>query len=299
MTNYPYVDIAVMEMIRRPFAAGDAMVIVSADLTQVVWANGSGLELFGLGRLDSALNGDAALDDIQRRQITGIVPATNEERVVHLRFVQGPQTVLLPVHVSLMSMPDGIAAVLLRIPARSLKNRTQATDTLDAIRNAGSHAAFIKPGARLISGADDLAALEIDPEDLARMLREVSGEKDRLVKRQLQTARGELPAALARLTDEDGLHLLVVIDPEELSALTTNAEAEANSESEMTALIEEAALSAPTSGEQILEESNSIQEPVLVEPAMVEPTISSFWVDEPEAAETESVPEASEAEIEP
>ena len=125
MSNYPYVDIAVLDTIRRPFAAGDALVIVSRDLENVVWANGSGLELFGLGRLDAALSGEAALDDIQRRQIIGSVPSSNEERMLHLRFVQGPQTVLLPVHVSIMSLPDAVEAVLLRIPARSLKSRTQ------------------------------------------------------------------------------------------------------------------------------------------------------------------------------
>ena len=181
MTNYPYVDIAVLDSIRRPFAAGDAMVIVSRNLSNVIWANGSGLELFGLGRLDAALEGQAALDDIQRRQIMGTVPRAGDEQVVHLRFVQGPQTILLPVHVSVMLLPDSVEAVLLRIPAHALKQRSQTGDSLEAIRNAGSHAAFIKPGARLISGADDLAALNIDHDDLVRMMREVSGENDRLV----------------------------------------------------------------------------------------------------------------------
>ena len=262
MTNYPYVDIAVLDSIRRSFAAGDALVIVVQNLSQVIWANGSGLELFGLGRLDAALNGEALLDEIQQRQIAGVLPSIDDERVVHLRFVQGPQTVLLPVHVSIILLPDNDEAVLLRIPFMALESRTKTSDTLDAIRRAGSHAAFIKPGARLISGADDLAALDIDPEDLARMMREVAGENDRLVKRQLRTARGDLPAALARLTDEDGLHLLVVIEPEE------------------------AAVGA------------DVVEPAIAEEAIIEddaaptntPTISSFWIDEPDQVESRETP---------
>ena len=283
MSNYPYVDIAVLDTIRRPFAAGDALVIVSRDLENVVWANGSGLELFGLGRLDAALSGEAALDDIQRRQIIGSVPSSNEERMLHLRFVQGPQTVLLPVHVSIMSLPDAVEAVLLRIPARSLKSRTQTNDTLEAIRNAGSHAAFIKPGARLISGADDLAALDIDPEDLARMMREVAGENDRLVKRQLRTARGDLPAALARLTDEDGLHLLVVIEPDAIEAMNTVASFEnmkvgaAKSE-----LAEETEVTLNS-----VEFDNGVydDQATAEQPTEVAPTISSFWIDEPDAVQ--------------
>jgi PAS domain S-box-containing protein len=218
MNNYPYVDIAVLDTIRRPFAAGDALVIVSRDLGRVVWANGSGLELFGLGRLDAALNGEAALDRIQQRQIAGSVPSDSRERTVHLRFVQGPQTLLLPVHICVIALPDAVEAVLLRIPFAALESRATTADPLEAIRNAGSHAAFIKPGARLVSGADDLAGLSIDPDDLARMMREAAGENDRLVKRPLRTARGVLPAALVRLTDEDGLHLLVVIEPEDSPA---------------------------------------------------------------------------------
>jgi PAS domain S-box-containing protein len=282
MSNYPYVDIAVLDTIRRPFAAGDALVIVSRDLGDVVWANGSGLELFGLGRLDAALSGEAALDDIQRRQIIASVPMSNEERMVHLRFVQGPQTVLLPVHVSVMSLPDSVEAVLLRIPARSLKSRTQSSDTLEAIRNAGSHAAFIKPGARLVSGADDLAALDIDPEDLARMMREVAGENDRLVKRQLRTARGDLPAALARLTDEDGLHLLVVIEPDAIEAMNAAAALEAETvdtgEMELTGKIN------VTADSLEFDDGVYIDQKTVDEPIEAAPTISSFWIDEPDAA---------------
>ncbi len=303
MTKYPYVDIAVLETIRRPFAAGDAMVIVSTDLTDVVWANGNGLELFGLGRLDEALDGEAALDDIQRRQISAILASIDGERMLHLRFVHGPQTVLLPVHVSVILLPDAVAAVLLRIPAMALTSRIQTGDTLEAIRNAGSHAAFIKPGARLISGAEDLAALEIDPEDLARMMREVAGVNDRLVKRQLRTARGDLPAALARLTDEDGLHLLVVIEPEELPVAVTELEqsitsAADTSETDLTSAETKRIPNdeVPDNDEvldndQVLDNVDVLDDGILdantaigeVEAAF--PTISSFWIDEPDVIE--------------
>jgi PAS domain S-box-containing protein len=288
MTNYPYVDIAVLDTVRRSFAAGDALVIVSYDLRSVIWANGNGLELFGLGRLDAALNGEAALDDIQRRQISGVVPQTNDERVVHLRFVQGPQTVLLPVHVSVIALPDAVDAVLLRIPARSLKSRAQTGDTLEAIRNAGSHAAFIKLGARLISGAEDLAALEIDPEDLARMMREVAGENDRLVKRQLRTARGDLPAALARLTDEDGLHLLVVIEPDANEAMSAASAFDSGFEDELAPSQQETEVVSDGSAfdDGSFDDSLTNDQTSVEAPSNPAPTISSFWVDEPDEAET-------------
>ncbi len=309
MTNYPYVDIAVLDTIRRPFAAGDALVIVSHDLSNVVWANGNGLELFGLGRLEAALSGEAALDDIQRRQIAGIVPNAAEERMVHLRFVQGPQTILLPVHVSVIALPDDVEAVLLRIPAMALSSRAQTGDTLEAIRNAGSHAAFIKPGARLISGAEDLAALNIDPDDLARMMREVSGENDRLVKRPLRTAYGEMPAALARLTDDDGLHLLVVIEQDNVDTETGSTAMEREIAFDAVAALETSNEDIEVTGNTIIADDASgdqdfgdhdfgDQNSGDVSPAAT-PTISSFWIDEADDATTDKTIEAEQGLVDP
>ncbi len=45
--QYPFIDIAVHERIRAHFAAGKALVLFSADMTEVLWANGRGARLFG------------------------------------------------------------------------------------------------------------------------------------------------------------------------------------------------------------------------------------------------------------
>jgi PAS domain S-box-containing protein len=215
MATYPFVDIAVLEPVRRSFAAGDALVLATPDLSAINWANGAGLELFGLGSLGEALTGEAVLDDIQRRQIAAAIPADDGERVIHLRFVQAPQTILLPVHLKRVVLPDGAQGLLIRIPAHALQSRNVTLSTLDAIEAEGFHAALIKTGARIVERSARFENVTVDPDDLARMIHDASAEKDRLVKRQLRTSKGVLPAALARLTDEDGLHLLVVLDPDD------------------------------------------------------------------------------------
>ena len=59
--SYPFVDIVVLEAIRTRVARGDAMVVLSADLGNVVWANGGGAKLFGDGDLERFLGSDPAL----------------------------------------------------------------------------------------------------------------------------------------------------------------------------------------------------------------------------------------------
>ena len=45
--SYSFLDVAVLDEVRQRFAAGDALAILSADLEQVIWANGPGAALFG------------------------------------------------------------------------------------------------------------------------------------------------------------------------------------------------------------------------------------------------------------
>lgn len=45
--QYPFIDIAVHARVRERFSRGEAMVLFSADLARLLWANGAGAELFG------------------------------------------------------------------------------------------------------------------------------------------------------------------------------------------------------------------------------------------------------------
>ena len=40
--TYPFIEIAVLDEIREHFANGDALVVISPDLQNVIWANGQG-----------------------------------------------------------------------------------------------------------------------------------------------------------------------------------------------------------------------------------------------------------------
>ena len=50
--SYSFLDVAVLDEVRERFAAGDALVILSGDLEEVIWANGPGAALFGHADVD-------------------------------------------------------------------------------------------------------------------------------------------------------------------------------------------------------------------------------------------------------
>ena len=49
--QYPFIDIAVHERVRSHFAAGEAVVLFSPDMSAALWANGPGADLFGFASI--------------------------------------------------------------------------------------------------------------------------------------------------------------------------------------------------------------------------------------------------------
>ena len=69
--SYSFLDVAALDEVRERFAAGDALVILSGDLKEVIWANGPGAALFGHDDVDTALGAEAPLGAAAKRQISG------------------------------------------------------------------------------------------------------------------------------------------------------------------------------------------------------------------------------------
>ena len=68
-SEYSFIDIAVLDAVRARFAAGEALAILSADLEEVIWANGPGARLFGYPDIEAIMGASAGLGFAQRRQI--------------------------------------------------------------------------------------------------------------------------------------------------------------------------------------------------------------------------------------
>ncbi|MDX8482941.1 PAS domain S-box protein [Mesorhizobium sp. VK24D] len=217
--NYSFLDVAVLDAVRQRFAAGDALAILSADLEQVIWANGPGAAVFGYPDIEAVIGASALLPLIARRQImaTSGFPDIGRDRAITVRLATGMVSRAVGLLASAVTMPDGEKAIMLAVPAAQTGSRSAseiASRAIGGFTEAGHFIAFVDAQGRVEAASEGFGALGIKPETLAALVADVASAGDRVVKRLVPGAGTSYPAGFARLTDQR--HLLVVIDEDQL-----------------------------------------------------------------------------------
>lgn len=225
--NYSFLDVAVLDEVRRRFAAGDALLILSADLDQVLWANGPGAAVLGHADIEAAIGAPAGLPPVAKRQImaTAGFPAIGRNRALLVRLSRGMATQAIGFQASAVTMPDGEAAILLSVPAQQAGSRSAAEIAERAISGFttdGQFLAFVDGNGNVEAASKGFSSLGITTETLGALATETGREHDRTLKRRVQTRARALPAGMARLTDDPARHLLVVIDDGEAGQAETS-----------------------------------------------------------------------------
>lgn len=266
--TYPFIDIAVLDEIREHFANGDALVVISPDLENVIWANGQGANALGYATIDDILDAGAVLNVQARRQLKALdgFPAIGHGRTVSLRVAFGLASRILTFQASDLTLPRGEAAILLSIANTARLNSETGIAAL-AIKGFGdstTHAAMIDAAGTILAASEQFRSIGFSDKMLGDLVREVRLERNRLVKRPVQTANGSVPAGIARLTDSPALHLLFAIRD-----VNASAEQPADTEDRQP----EAPVAPPISVVQDVRESRAEaavppQDTVAVEPAL-------------------------------
>lgn len=218
-SDYSFLDVAVLDAVRQRFAAGDAIAILSADLEQVIWANGPGAALFGYPDIEAIIGASTQLPLVARRQImaTSGFPEIGHDRAITVRLATGITSRAVGFLASAVTMPDAEKAIMLAVPAAQTGSRGAgeiAARAISGFTEDGHFIAFVDASGRLEAASDGFSALGILPETLAALVADVAGESDRIVKRLVPGRTVSYPAGMARLTEER--HLLVVIDEDQL-----------------------------------------------------------------------------------
>lgn len=215
--SYSFLDVVVLDPVRQRFAAGDALAILTADLNQVIWANGPGASILGYPDIEAVIGAAAQLPLVARRQImaTSGFPDIGTDRAVTLRLATGMTSRSVRFLASAVTMPDGEPAILLAVPAAHNDSQDAAEIAARAISGFtedGHFIAFLDEAGDIEAASEDFATLGITSQTLSALVTDVAGERDRLVKRIVPAVSRSYPAGLARLTDNPARHLLVVID---------------------------------------------------------------------------------------
>lgn len=222
---YSFIDVAVVDRVRQRFAAGDAIVVLSVDLEDVLWANGPGAAVLGYDDIDAVIGAPSRLGPIARRQIsaTSGFPEIGRDRSIMVRVASGLTSTAVAFVASSVRLPDGATAIMLAVPASARGANAIAANAISGFTEQGHFLAFLDAHGEVEAATDGFARLGIAPSTLAGLVSAVGRERDRIIKRAIPATGGYLPAGLARLTDEPARHLLVVVD-ERLEVMEDAAE---------------------------------------------------------------------------
>jgi PAS domain S-box-containing protein len=219
---YSFIDVAVLDGVRERFAAGDAIVILSTDLAEVVWANGPGAALFGHADIERIVGAESGLGFAARRQImaTRGFPDIGRDRTIMVRLAQGMSSRAMAFAASAIALPDGEEAIMLAVPAglAGAPETEIAARAISGFTEPGHLVAFVDGHGAVEAASPDFSARGVPAEVLADLVADVAGEENRLVKKIISTGPSRLPAGIARLRDHPARHLLVMIDEDDVAA---------------------------------------------------------------------------------
>ncbi|MEC9462347.1 MAG: PAS domain-containing protein, partial [Pseudomonadota bacterium] len=216
--QYPFIDVAVHDLIRPRLARGEALVLFAPGLERVLWCNGAGARFFGSASLYDFLEEGPNRSDITFRQIetvAGQLSAVGDSRSLMLRINSGFQKVPVTATADCVEIRKGEPAILLAVPPlkRNEGNlRLLAQELMSGFDDPDTHMAVLDGDGGLIASSEGFAGLGITPQTARMLVNLVEADADRLVKRPIPTGRGYLPAAIGKIADEPGLHLLFTVE---------------------------------------------------------------------------------------
>jgi len=206
--SYPFIDIAALDSIREGFAKGDAQLVLTHDLSAVLWVNGPGAKLFGFERVEDLIGSSLDLPIATRRQIASSNSNTDgETRTISIRLGGGLRSDLTRFSVSHIALPDGVSGLLLTADGKD----GEADAIISGLSDESTHVALIDADSRVIAASPRFASLEISSATLEDLVIEAADAADRIVKRRIRAGNHSVPGAIARLTDTRPMHLLCII----------------------------------------------------------------------------------------
>ncbi len=214
---YPFIDIAVHERVREHFARGDAAVLFSADMLQVLWSNGEGASLFGLPSIYDFIDSGANTGDVSFRQMEATgrqLARVGDSRSFLMRIGSGFRR--MPVHalVEMISVHPGETAILFTAPG-NVRARTPADIAramISGFDDPDTHMAVLDGDGGIVASSPGFESLAMTPQTCRTLVTAVARDADWLVKRPIPTGKGHLPAAIGKLSDTPALHLLFAVE---------------------------------------------------------------------------------------
>ena len=117
--QYPFIDVAVHERVRLPFARGEAVVLFAKDMSRVLWSNGRGAAVFGEENIYDFLDAGPDRSDVAFRQLSATarqVQAPGDRRSFVMRIGSGFRSVPVTATLEAITIRPGDEAILFSAP---------------------------------------------------------------------------------------------------------------------------------------------------------------------------------------
>ncbi|WP_426237200.1 ATP-binding protein [Pararhizobium sp. DWP1-1-3] len=215
--SYPFIDIAVHERVREHFAKGDAAVLFSPDMSQVLWSNGEGAFLFGLPSIYDFIDSGANRNDAAYRQMEAAarqLKRSGDSRAFLMRIASGFQRASVSASVEMISVRPGETAILFAAPrnGKPLAIQDRAARMISGFDDPDTHMAVLDGDGAVLAASPGFAALAMTPQTCRSLVTAVTRDSDWLLKRPIPTGKGHLPAAIGKLSERPALHLLFAVE---------------------------------------------------------------------------------------
>ncbi|OBZ92730.1 histidine kinase [Pararhizobium polonicum] len=215
--SYPFIDIAVHERVREHFARGDAAVLFSPDMSQVLWSNGEGASLFGLPSIYDFIDSGANRNDAAYRQMdaaAGQLSRSGDKRTFLMRIASGFQRASVHASVEMITVRPGETAILFAAPrtGKPLGLEDRAARMISGFDDPDTHMAVLDGDGVILAASPGFSALSMTPQTCRSLVAAVDRDSDWLLKRPIPTGKGHLPAAIGKLSDSPALHLLFAVE---------------------------------------------------------------------------------------
>ncbi len=213
--QYPFIDVAVHERVSEAFAAGMAVVLFSADLRSVSWANGRGAALFGFGSIYDFLDQGLDRGELMFRQVEPIarsLQSIGDRRTFTIRIASGFLRVAVQARCEMIRVQNK-SCILLSVPIdnQKLSLKECAARLIEGFDDPETHMAVLDAEGNILAASGQFSALSISIQTTRMLVSMVGNDRHRLIKRPIATSGGYLPAAIGQVSEEPALNLLFVV----------------------------------------------------------------------------------------
>ncbi len=223
MVQHPFIDIAVHERVRTHFARGEALVLFSADVENVLWANGAGARLFGHMQVYDLLENGPGPTDLTfsqmattARQLSGV----GDQKSFLMRVSSGFQRATVQASVEVITVGKDETGILFSAPVYANGARIDeiAGDMIFGLGDEETHVAVLGEGGRILAASSYFADLDLPEHVIAMLYEAVRSKPGQMVKRPVLSSGRYIPAAIGAISTTPPICLLFCVD--------TKAEAE-------------------------------------------------------------------------